>query len=90
MTELEQTILSKLRQLSVEKQQEVLHFLDFLQQGLKTPPTEEESQIVNEIIALSLKRAMVTPSKSTQEIWDEFERVKNKIAVEYEQLNQNQ
>lgn len=89
MTELEQTILKKLRQLSLEKQQAVLHFLNLLQQDLKTPPTEEENQIVNEVISRGLKRAIFTPSKSTEEIWAEFERVKTKIAEQYDEINQN-
>lgn len=89
MNNLEQAVLDRFRQLSLEKQQEVLRFLELLQQDSNTQPIEAEAKTINEIISKGLKRAISAPSKSTQEIWSEFVQVKNKIANQYEELSQN-
>lgn len=89
ISNLEQVVLDQFRQLSLEKQQELLQFLEILQQGVNAQSPEAEAKTVNDIISKGLKRAMFAPSKSTQEIWSEFAKMKDKIANQYEEINQN-
>ena len=84
ITNLEQTVLEKFRQLSVEKQEDVLHFLDLIQQDLLKKPTDAEVKEARKILSRAKQRAMSNSPKSAQELWTDFNRVKNALAEEYE------
>ncbi len=84
ITNLEQTVLEKFRQLSVEKQEDVLHFLDLIQQDLLKKPTDAEVEKARKILSRAKQRAMSNSPKSVQELWTDFNRVKNALAEEYE------
>jgi hypothetical protein len=78
---IEQTLLEKLRELPPEKQQEVLQFVELLQQSQIAPPTEDELAKAKDIIARGLTRAMNTPPRPPEVIWAEFEAVRSRIAA---------
>lgn len=90
MTNLEQTVLETFRQLPPLKQQEVLEFLAILQQSPQpSSATAEELVQAHQIITKGLGRAKATPLKSSQEIWSEFEQVREKIHAQYQEKLQS-
>ena len=57
MTNLEQVVINKFRNLSVEKQEDVLQFLDLIQQDLSDKPTLTEVTQAREILDRARQRA---------------------------------
>lgn len=84
MTNLEQVVINKFRNLSVEKQEDVLQFLDLIQQDLSEKPTLMEVTQAREILDKARQRALANPQKPSSQLWDEFNQVKDAIAEEYE------
>jgi hypothetical protein len=78
---LEQFFLEKFRELSPYKQEEILKFLELLQQEKIESPTEKELSKAKEIIAIGLTRAMNKPTRPPELIWQEFEEVRARIAA---------
>lgn len=83
MANLEETVLTTFRQLPLEKQQEVLDFLEIIQDISPLPPTKQELEQANQIITRGLQRARSAPPKPPQQIWSEFEQVVAKISAQY-------
>lgn len=88
MTNLEQVVINKFRNLSVEKQEDVLQFLDLIQQDLSDKPTLMEVTQAREIRDRARQRALANPQKSASQLWDEFNQVKDSIAEEYERSSE--
>lgn len=78
---LEQVFLEKFRELSPYKQEEILKFLELLQQDKIESPTEKELSKAKEIIAIGLTRAMNKPTRPPELIGKEFEEVRGRIAA---------
>ena len=83
MINLEQIIINKLRKLSVEKQEEVLRFLDLIEQDLSEKPTPSEIEQAQAILARAKTRALNSAMKSPSQLWNEFDQAKISIAKEY-------
>lgn len=49
------------------------------QSGVYPPPTEEELIKVKKNMEEAKKRAKLNPAKNTQEAWEEFDQVRQKI-----------
>jgi hypothetical protein len=88
MTNLEQVVINKFRNLSVEKQEDVLQFLDLIQQDLFDKPTLIEATQAREILDGARQRALANPRKPALQLWDDFNRVKDAIAEEYERRSE--
>jgi hypothetical protein len=84
MTNLEQVVINRFRNLSVEKQEDVLQFLDLIQQDLSDKPTLIEVTQAREILDRARQRALANPQKPASQLWDDFNQIKNAIAEEYE------
>ena len=84
MPNLEQTVLEKFRQLSVEKQGDVLQFLDLIEQDISVKPTDAELKEARDILNRAKQRAMSSPPQSAEQLWAEFNQVKNAIADDFE------
>ena len=82
---LEQVFLEKFRELSPYKQEEILKFLELLQEDKIELPTEKELSKAKEIIAIGLTRAMNKPTRTHELIWKEFEEVRARIAAKVSQ-----
>lgn len=87
MTNLERIVIHKFRKLSPEKQEDVLDFLDLMQQDLQEKITDKEVKQAREILNRAQKRALASPHKSASQLWDDFSHIKNSIAEEYETKN---
>jgi hypothetical protein len=85
ITNIEQTLLDKFRQLSQQKQQDVLQFLNLIQPDINPKTTNEELSQAKEILMRAKNRALSTPQKSAQQLWSEFNEIKNDIAQQYGQ-----
>jgi hypothetical protein len=83
-TNIEKTVLDKFRKLSTEKQQDVLQFLDLIEQDVSEKPTTLERKEAKEILQRSKKRSRSNVSKSVNELWSDFNKVKDQIASEFE------
>ncbi|GEM_PF-6154572 len=81
---IEEVVIQKFRQLSVEKQDDVLQFINLIEQDVSAKPTKQEIKEAREILNRAKKRALANPEKSLSQLWDEFNQVKNTIAQEYE------
>lgn len=84
MTNLEQVVINKFRNLSVEKQEDVLQFLDLIQQDFSNKPTLIEVTQAREILDGARQRALANPQKPVSQLWNDFNQVKDAIAEEYE------
>ncbi|MEA5535528.1 hypothetical protein [Crocosphaera sp. XPORK-15E] len=84
ITNIEKTVLDKFRKLSTEKQQDVLEFLDLIEQDVSEQPTNLEGKEAKEILQRAKERAQSNVSKSVDELWDDFNQVKDQIASEFE------
>ncbi|WP_013324178.1 hypothetical protein [Gloeothece verrucosa] len=84
MNNLEQQVLETFRKLSVEKQNDVLEFLELIEQEPAKDPTDEELRKAREIINKAKQRARSSAAKSAPELWKEFNQIKNLIADQYE------
>jgi len=84
MTNLEQVVINKFRNLSVEKQEDVLQFLDLIQQDFSDKATLIKVTQAREILDGARQRALANPQKPASQLWDEFNQVKDTIAEEYE------
>lgn len=84
MPNLEQTVLEKFRQLSVEKQGDVLQFLDLIEQDISAKPTDAELKQASDILNRAKQRARSNPPQSAEQLWAEFNQVKNAIAEDFE------
>jgi len=84
MTNLEQVVINKFRNLSVEKQEDVLQFLDLIQQDLFDKPTLIEVTQAREILDGARQRALANPQKPVSQLWNDFNQVKDAITEEYE------
>jgi len=87
----EQIVIEEIRELTPEKQQEVLNFIRLLAtrpnqiakaslEDHNIETTANELDIASEIISRGLTRAMNSPVRSYEVIWAEFETVRSKIA----------
>ena len=77
-------VINKFRNLSVEKQEDVLQFLDLIQQDFSDKPTLIEVTQAREILDGARQRALANPQKPASQLWDDFNQVKDTIAEEYE------
>ena len=77
-------MINKFRNLSVEKQEDVLQFLDLIQQDFSDKPTLIEVTQAREILDGARQRALANPQKPASQLWDEFNQVKDAIAEDYE------
>jgi hypothetical protein len=84
MTNLEQVVINRFRNLSAEKQEDVLQFLDLIQQDLSDKPTLIEVTQAREILDGARQRALANPQKPASQLWDNFNQMKDTIAEEYE------
>ena len=84
MPNLEQTVLEKFRQLSREKQWDVLQFLDLIGQDLDAQPTDAKLQEASDILNRAKQRARSNSPQSAQQLWAEFNQAKNAIADDFE------
>jgi hypothetical protein len=81
---LEQTVLEKFRQLSQEKQADVLQFLDLIEQDISTKPTDAELKLAKDILSRAKQRAVSISPQSAQQLWAKFNQVKMEIATDFE------
>ena len=77
-------VINKFRNFSVEKQEDVLQFLDLSQQDLSDKQTLTEVTQAREILDRARQRAWVSPQKSASQLWDEFNQVKDAISSQYQ------
>jgi cell division septum initiation protein DivIVA len=84
MINLEHIIISKLRKLSIEKQEDVLQFLDLIEEDLSGKQTTAEIEQANEILERAKRRALKSPLKSPSQLWNEFNQAKSSIYEAYE------
>ncbi|MGK7930769.1 MAG: hypothetical protein AB4041_04970 [Microcystaceae cyanobacterium] len=84
MINLEQIIINKIRSLSLEKQEDVLQFLDLIDEDLSKTITPSEIEQAKEILDRAKRRALDSPSKSPSQLWNEFNQAKSSISEEYE------
>lgn len=87
MTNLEQTVLDRFRKLSVEKQGDVLEFLNLIEQDFSNKSTDAEREEAKRILEVAKQKAMSNSPKSAQELWSDFHEAKRTIADEYELKN---
>ena len=81
---LEQTVLEKFRQLSREQQKDILELLDIMANNISDSPTNLEIKNAREILSSAKTKAKSTPPRPSEELWGEFNRIKNLIAEDYE------
>ena len=81
---LEKAVISKFRNLSTEKQEDVLQFLELIQPDLSEKFTITEVEQAKEIRDRAKKRALANSRKSSSELWDEFNEIKGAISEEYD------
>lgn len=84
MINIEETIINKIRNLSVEKQKDVLQFLDLIDEDLSKKATTGEIEQAREILDRAKKRALTSSVKSESQLWNEFNQAKSSIAESYE------
>jgi hypothetical protein len=84
MANLEQTVLEKFRQLSLDKQEDVLQFLELIGQDIPLKPTDTEVKEARDILNRAKQRAMSYPPQSPQQLWLKLNHVKNAIADDFE------
>ncbi|MDJ0732181.1 MAG: hypothetical protein QNJ33_19565 [Crocosphaera sp.] len=80
----QQTFLEKFDKLSNEQQKDVLEFLDIIDEDVSETPTNLERKEAKEILQRAKERAKSNVSKSVDELWSDFNQVKDKIASEFE------
>jgi len=86
-TNLEKTVLQKFRQLSKEHQKDILDLLDLMANDSSESPTELETENARRILSSAKQKAKSAPLKPSEELWGEFNRIKNRIAEDYETKN---
>ena len=77
---LEQTLAEKFQRLGPQQQQDVLTFIDLLQDPIITPPTEDELKVVDAIIARGIARAQMIEPQSPELVWQRFDAVRQRLA----------
>lgn len=80
MMDLEQVVVEKFRVLGPRQQQDVLAFIELLQNPGITPPTQDELQKADAIIAHGIARAQATASQSPELIWQRFDTIRQRLA----------
>ncbi len=84
ITNIEKTFLEKFRKLSTEKQKDVLDFLDLIEQDVSEKNINLERKEAKDILQRAKKRAQSNVSKSIDELWSDFNQVKDQITSEFE------
>ncbi|MEA5511109.1 hypothetical protein VB715_15145 [Crocosphaera sp. UHCC 0190] len=84
ITNIEKTVLDKFRKLSNEKQKDVLEFLDLIEQDVSEKATNLDREEATAILKRAKERTQSNVSKSVDELWNDFNQVKDQIASEFE------
>jgi hypothetical protein len=84
---LEQVVAEKFRGLKPNQQQDVLAFIEILQNQVVSPPTEAELREADEIIARGIARAQQASYQSPETIWQRFDMIRQRMA---ESINKHQ
>ncbi len=80
----QQTFLEKFDKLSTEQQKDVLEFLDIIGGDVSETPKNLERKQAKEILQRAKERAKSNVSKLVDELWSDFNQVKDQIASEFE------
>ena len=80
MMDLEQVVAEKFRVLGPRQQQDVLASIELLQNLSITPPTQDELQKADVIIARGIVRAQATDPQSPELIWQRFDTIRQRLA----------
>ena len=77
---LEQVVTEKFRDLRPNQQQDVLAFIEILQNQVISTPTEVELREADEIIARGIVRAQQASHQSPETIWQRFDMIRQRMA----------
>ncbi len=77
---LEQVLAEKFKRLGPQQQQDVLAFIELLQNQVIISPTPEELQAADAIIAGGIARAQVIEPQSPELIWQRFDAIRQRLA----------
>lgn len=77
---LEQVMAEKFRVLEPNQQQEVLAFIELLQSQVIAPPTPDELQKADTIIARGIARAQAVAPQPAELIWHRFDAIRQRLA----------
>lgn len=80
----QQTFLEKFDKLSTEQQKDVLEFLDIIGEDVSETPKNLETKEAKAILQRAKKRAKSNVSKSVDQLWSDFNHVKDQITSEFE------
>ncbi|ACK64813.1 conserved hypothetical protein [Rippkaea orientalis PCC 8801] len=84
ITNIEKTILEKFRKLSLEQQKDVLEFLDLIEKNTSEKDINLERKQAKAILQRAKERSQSNISKSVDELWTDFNQVKDQISSEFE------
>lgn len=79
MMDLEQVVAEKFRVLGPRQQQDVLAFIELLENPAINPPTQAERQKADAIIAHGIARAQVAAPQSPELIWQRFDIIRQRL-----------
>ncbi|HZG39493.1 MAG TPA: hypothetical protein VEZ50_12495 [Nodosilinea sp.] len=77
---IEQVVAEKFRVLGPNQQQDVLAFIELLQNQVITPPAPDELGKVDTIIARGIARAQAIAPQPPELIWQRFDAIRQRLA----------